>query len=121
MLIKDFLHYSEVPPGTSGERTIYGQKEDGLFYDYDDRLWQWDSKAHDKAVKENTQELHTSEWYEEYLTLYYGKKIELRHILIGVNVSSGFCYKVFGYKEVNHDSNGQPSKKRQKPEGVKDA
>lgn len=99
MEVKDFLHYSEVPPCTSGERTVYGKKEKGLDYVYSDRLIEWNRERAEKAVTENTQDKHTVEYYEEYLSIYYEKQIKLVHMLIGVNISNGWCYHVYGYKE----------------------
>jgi len=100
MVLDDFLHYSQVPPGTSGEKTIYGKEKKNLEYVYDDRLREWDYAAHEKAREKanKTRTPHTSEWYKKYLSSYYKEPIELCHILIGVNVSNGYDYKVFGFR-----------------------
>jgi hypothetical protein len=102
-VINDFLHYRSVPAGTSGERTIYGDKEDDLFYAYDDRLYQWDyekaKSSREEVLRDKKIKPHTCAFYEKWLSLYYSKPIDLRHILIGVNVSSGFQYMVFGFLE----------------------
>jgi hypothetical protein len=40
----------------------------------------------------------TPEWIQLYLSLYYGKDVELRHVMGGVNVSNGYNYYVYGYR-----------------------
>lgn len=101
MVINDFLHYSEVPFGSCGERTIFGKENDQLQYEYSDRLIGWDSEKHKYAVKNNTEKKHTSKWYQKYLELYYGCKIDLQHIKIGVNISNGYQYQVYGFKKLS--------------------
>jgi hypothetical protein len=95
--INDFLHYSEVSPGSSGERTIYGKKESGLEYVYSDRLVQWDYDKHNQAWDKVKAPKHTYEFYQEYLCEYYNEQILLKHIIIGVNIHTGYDYKIFGF------------------------
>lgn len=76
-------------------------REDGIEYNYSDRLLQWDYNKHSEAhkiAKEKTSD-KTALYYEYYLSAYFGKPIEILHILAGVNVSNGYSYLVFGYKE----------------------
>lgn len=99
MIINDFLHYSQVPPGQgSGERDVFGAPMDGMEYVYSDRLMEWDLQKYNKSVDAVTAEDHTSEWYEEFLSLYFEKPVELVHMRIGVNVSSGYQYNVYGFR-----------------------
>jgi hypothetical protein len=82
-------------------QTVFGKEEDGLHYDYSDRLWQWDyDKAKLAAAKaENSGAVNKSAaWYEAYLSAYFEKPVELKHVLAGVNLSNGYTYAIFGYK-----------------------
>lgn len=49
----------------------------------------------DKSGKKS----NTCAYYEIYLSEYYGKPIEIKHIIAGVNRSNGYPYLVFGYIE----------------------
>lgn len=72
---------------------------------YSDRLWQWDTAKY----KECYQDVFGSEGQkfsgrnpsgiEKFLSLYFGKNVTLTAILQGCNVSSGFPYWVFYYRE----------------------
>jgi hypothetical protein len=97
----DCPHYSD--PRFKKAQTVFGQETPDIRdYVYSDRLYQWDySKATEatKVAKSSGQPLHTCAWYEVYLTEYFGKPIEILHILAGVNCSNGYPYLVFGYKD----------------------
>lgn len=89
------------------EQTIFGKRPEspyghtGLHYDYSDRLWEWDYKKSKKAAKiaaESGATPKSCRWYEVYLSAYFGKSIEIEHIIAGVNRSNGYPYCVFGYK-----------------------
>lgn len=68
-------------------------------YNYSDRLWQWDydkaqqawEVAKAKDLPHNSAALH-----EAYLTAYYGRELELVHIMAGFNWSNGHPYQVYG-------------------------
>jgi hypothetical protein len=82
------------------EQTVFGKAEKGLGYDYSDRIWQWDySKAEEacKIADESGCTQKSCSWYEAYLSHFFGKKITIKHIIAGVNVSNGYPYCVFGY------------------------
>lgn len=65
-------HYSD--PKFKGDAvTVFGKKEEGIRY-------------------------KTARWVQEVLTEYWGKPVEVRHILSGVNHSNGYSYWVVGYK-----------------------
>lgn len=83
------------------EQTIFGAEKSGLNYDYSDRFWQWDyDKAKRSAATASASEApHTAAWYERYLSEFFGKPVELCHIIAGVNKSNGYSYLVFGYKD----------------------
>lgn len=83
------------------ERTIFGAKENGLFYNYSDRLDGWD---YEKARRGNEYAAlvatpKTARFYAAMLSYFHdGAEVELRHIIAGCNRSNGFPYLVYGYK-----------------------
>jgi len=85
-------------------RVVFGSKENGLGYDYDDRLWQHDYEKHEKAWEEACNSKFTkysANFYEFYLSKYFDKKVHLGCVMAGVNRSNGYPYVVFGYKFVD--------------------
>jgi len=84
-------------------RTIFGEKEDGLSYDYSDRLQQWDFKKSQRAwefAKDSSETPCSADFYQKYLSAYYDRKIILVHVMAGCNLASGYPYQVFGYKHL---------------------
>ncbi len=82
-------------------QTVWGAEEEDIHYDYSDRLYQFDYDKADKSSKEATKQLgngFTPEWVQLYLTLYFGKPTEIRHIMAGCNLSNGYAYYVYGYR-----------------------
>lgn len=106
-IIHDNPHYSD-PDFQNKEQTIFGKKEKGLHYVYSDRLYQWDYEKHEFATKiadkKGKEKFHTCTYYEIYLSEYYGKPIEIKHIIAGVNRATGYSYLVFGYIEKENES-----------------
>jgi hypothetical protein len=99
--LEDCPHYSDHRYQGGQTQTIFGKEEKGIGYDYSDRLWQWDYDKAEQATKtanETGAKPHTARWYQEYLSAYFGRAIQLKHIIAGVNVSNGYPYLVFGYK-----------------------
>lgn len=82
-------------------QTVYGQPEQGLGYDYSDRIWEWNwDKAEAAKQTANAQATYqTAEWVEIFLSIYFERAIEVKHILAGFNLSSGYPYQVFGYRD----------------------
>lgn len=94
-------HYSN-PAFQRSAVTVWGKEADDLFYNHDDRLWQADYTKHQAAVKtanESGAKPKTARWYQTYLSAYFGKPLQLGHVMAGVNKSNGFPYVVFGYRE----------------------
>lgn len=95
-------HYTD-PNFSSGKtHTLYGAEVEGLEYAYSDRIWQWDhEKAQQATDAANTTDAPTGSpmWYEHYLSSYLGKPVKLCHIIGGVNVSSGYEYFCFGWRD----------------------
>lgn len=82
-------------------QVLWGRKEKGLEWNYSDRLWQWDydkaKKASEVASASGALQ-NTAGWHEAYLNAYFEKKtIELRCIIGGCNVATGYAYYVYGY------------------------
>ncbi len=93
-------HYSDARYDGGKTHTLYGREEKGIGYDYSDRLWQWDYAKMERAVAEARDkggEGNSPRWWQDVLSAYFGKPIELIHVIGGVNVSSG--YDVFGYRD----------------------
>jgi hypothetical protein len=91
------MHYSD--PDASGEPiTVFGQARKGLFYNYSDRLYgkEWNegwAKAKEAGLKPNT-----ARFVEAVLNHFHGSTdVDLQHILLGVNRSTGYHYLVYGY------------------------
>lgn len=99
-IINDNPHYSD-EDFKNKEQTIFGKKEENLHCVYSDRLWQWDYEKSELASKiaNKKAKLHTCTYYEIYLSEYYNKPIEIKHIIAGVNRASGYPYLVFEYIE----------------------
>lgn len=94
-------HYSD-EDFQNKEQTIFGKKEKNLHYVYSDRLRQWDCKKHEKSrdiADKSEKKSNTCAYYEIYLSGYYDKLIEIKHIIAGVSRATGYSYLVFGYIE----------------------
>ena len=83
-------------------QVVFGEKINGLSWDYYDRLQQWDYEKSESAWKNSVDKnlvKRSANFYENYLSEYFGKKIEIVCIMAGVNRSNGDPYCVFGYRE----------------------
>lgn len=79
---------------------------EGCHYDYSDRLCEWDREKHKEAIgvaNNSGYTRRTVNWYQAYLRHYYGKPIDLIHIVAGLNHSNGWPYCVFGTRG-HHDA-----------------
>ncbi len=108
--LKTDPHYTETRFKTAqtvfGEpsKSPYGHKD--LNYDYSDRLWEWDynkAKLSSETATATDATPKSARWYEAYLSAYFDKPIEIVHILAGYNVSNGYPYAVFGYRDAAND------------------
>lgn len=79
----------------------------GVVYSYSDRLIQWNyNKAQEawELAKTNVYPNRSAGMVELYLRNYFDNpRLELVHILAGVNLSNGYSYRVFGYFEKLED------------------
>jgi len=92
---KTDLHYSD--PTAGQERTVFGVAKQGLFYNYSDRLCgdEW-NKGWEAASKEATP--RTARFFEIVLNHFHDSKdVNLQHVILGCNRSTGYSYLVFGY------------------------
>ncbi|MFA6043417.1 MAG: hypothetical protein WC718_00410 [Phycisphaerales bacterium] len=107
-------HYSDPrfhnPPPSLGyrERTVFGEDRTGLRYEYSDRLFQWDPVKYRAAVevasgKPGVKE-RTARWFEEYLSEYLGHRVNIVHIIAGVNQSNGYSYLIYGFEDLDTPS-----------------
>lgn len=94
--LNTFLHYSD--PTAREERSIFGSAKKGLFYNYSDRLggdrWTqgWEKAKADGAA------FKTARFYEIVLKHFHDSDdLNLQHIILGCNISTGYSYLVFGY------------------------
>lgn len=89
------LHYSD--PTANQERTVFGTPKKGLFYNYADRLCgtKWNEgwiKAKEQATP------NTAKFFEIVLNHFHdSENVDLQHVILGCNRSSGYSYLVFGY------------------------
>lgn len=85
---------------------IYGKKEEGLTWEYSDRIWEWDydkaKAASEQAITEGLRD-RTARYMEKFLRFFYDKPdLELVCVLGGCNLASGFPYYVYGFKGQNN-------------------
>lgn len=84
-------------------QTVWGAEEEGLTYEYSDRIRQWDydkAKAASESASAKAQK-DTAKWFTFYLSHYYDKPVVLRHIMAGFNVGNGYPYQIFGFRFVD--------------------
>lgn len=73
---------------------------------YSDRLYQWDTekykKCYEQVFKNNGQRFDSKNvsGIRQFLSMYFGKEIELTAIMQGCNHTSGFPYWIFFYREL---------------------
>lgn len=95
-------------PHYTDERFRHGQliwgRDDAkdIHWNYSDRLSQWDYQKNQNswnAAKE-LYEPGTARFYQEYLSNYEGKPVELIGIVSGWNWFNGYSYLVYGYRVI---------------------
>ena len=92
--IETYISYRD--PRSDKGVTTFGAHEDGLFYNYDDRLPNWD-RQHLQAARNENLDRHTAMCYERALESFHGKAVDLRHIVCGSNLANGHPWMMFGY------------------------
>ncbi len=79
---------------------------------YHDRMLQWDRGAFSRAVREVWPDKPHGQMFSgkepkyinRFLDLYFGKAVELTAVLQGCNVSNGYPYWIFAYKELGQEA-----------------
>jgi len=101
-------------PYSYSDHYLWGEREQGCDAVYSDRLAQWDS-AKAKAARDAVSEFGSRYGYwgkegtSKYLSAYFGKPVEAVAVAEGCNVSSGFPYWVFWFRDADTSapSNGE--------------
>lgn len=101
-------HYSDPRFNTGGGAVIFGQKQDGLDYEYDDRLMQWDYEKHqaawETAVSQHGKQ-QTAGRVETYLRHYYNDDgLELLVIIAGARMDNGYPWYAYGFRRSKKDT-----------------
>jgi len=94
-----FPHYSDKRFKTAQD--IFGKETSDLNYEYSDRLVQRDydlSRLAMEIADNSKHPKYSANYYEVYLTEYFGEPVEVKNIKAGVNLSNGYPYLVFGFK-----------------------
>lgn len=71
----------------------------GAKYSYSDRIREWGYDKADKAwetAKKSSFEPYSAAFHEIYLKAYWGKDLELVHILSSFNWATGYPYVIYG-------------------------
>ena len=71
---------------------------------YSDRLWEWDRDAAQRgeaAWAEFGDTSRTAHKWEAYLSAYHERAVDVRYIMAGVNLATGFAYYFIGYDWVS--------------------
>jgi len=92
---RTFLHYTD--PDARKEIDVFGKKKPGLFYNYSDRLFgnKWNEGV---ALAAEQAEKDSARFFEIILNHFHGSTdVDLQHVILGCNVSTGYSYLIFGY------------------------
>ena len=83
-------------------QVIYGHQEDGLTWEYSDRIWQWDrtkAEAASEKAKDSGASPKTARYAEAFLRAYFDNpNLKLMCVMGGCNLSNGYEYYVYGFK-----------------------
>lgn len=109
------LHYSD--PEARKLLNVFGEEKRGLFYNYSDRIEGWDSKKWRKGLelaKEGSREVDSKSQYQVGSARYFEvalnhfhdvEDVNMGHIILGCNISTGYSYLVFGYRYTTKKEN----------------
>jgi hypothetical protein len=98
--VLSWSHYSD--PAFDGEgQIIFGKDVDGLQWEYDDRLRQWDPEKHEEAWAAAVSacgDKRTAQRIEVYLQHYYDNpELKLVAIRSGTQQFSGYPWHAYGF------------------------
>lgn len=94
-------HYLHDMPMFEKEQVVFGKEEEGLSWEYSDRLWEWDrdkAKASWEVANSAGHAPRSANAIEAYLTAYFDKPVSLVCVISGVNRGNGYPYSVYGFK-----------------------
>ena len=86
---------------------------------YSDRLWQWNYEKYNKCcqtVFKNKGQMFDNrepKEIEEFLIMYFDKKIKLTAVIKGCNLSTGYPYWIFIYEDLEEYSNRMSNKRKE--------
>lgn len=80
-------------------RIVWGKDDQSAQAEYSDRLVEWDYEKHKMAYSAARGRRTSAEFYQNYLSLYFGKPIELIGIMAGFNLGNGYPYQIFIFRE----------------------
>ena len=95
-------HYRHDMPMFEQEQVVFGKREDGLYWEYSDRLWEWDRKKAEDSWKIASEAGHvkgSANAIQAYLSAYFGKPVDLVCVISGVNRGNGYPYNVYGFRD----------------------
>lgn len=100
-----FPHYTDARFKT--EQTIFGKQEEGLCYDYSDRLHQWYGREKmnqaEAVAMQAGHAKYSANWFSEWVSAAHGYPVQVRHIVSGVG-GNGYSYFVLGHRKVANDA-----------------
>lgn len=102
-------------PYSYSEHYLWGEREEGCDAVYSDRLQQWEPEKYKEAAKIVAgSKSRYGGWGKaltsKYLSAYFGKPVEAVAVAEGCNVSSGYPYWVFWFKDTPSANNcGEPT------------
>ena len=90
------LHYAA--PDAHKKRTVFGKPSEDLFYNYSDRLPHDQYTEGAKKAIEQGISPDTAAYFEAILShIHKTLTVDLRHVVLGCNMSNGYSYLIFGY------------------------
>lgn len=103
------MHYTD-PDAGKKDVTVFGSKQKGLFYNYSDRLFGEKWLEGERQANASEHAPNTAHWFEVVLKHFHGAEhVDLQHVMLGCNRSTGYHYLVFGYTYQLHDGADEES------------
>lgn len=81
------------------EQVVFGEVPDGISFDYDNRLREYDYKKWNNCHDSMGKYLPTARYWESFLSLYFGREVQILCIIVGINRSNGYPYRAFAYRD----------------------
>ena len=96
-IIHDCPHYTE--DLYKHPQIVFGEEVPGMHVEYSDRITEWDYKKSHAAMEVANKKVktHTAEWYEAWLSEFFGYPVDVKCIWAGFNVYNGYPYQAIGF------------------------